>query len=102
MQHSIILDHWCTPPENIGPESLNISLDQWRRTFLPQELGPDFQMRSSQCQMFEVTEENLPMFMAGNLPNNQSQSLSKVACRDLKGWTYNQRYTGVTVSFGPI
>ena len=38
------LDHWCTPPEGFDPQTLNISLETWKSLFLPQELGPDFQV----------------------------------------------------------
>ena len=35
-----MLDHWCAPPVGFEPETLNLTLDHWKLTFLPQEIGP--------------------------------------------------------------
>lgn len=83
-------DHWCSPPKGLEPETLGLSLDDWKHTFLPQELGPDFQMRSSRCQMYNVTVDNLDMFLTGQLPGNDSEELDKLACKSLEGWSYDQ------------
>ena len=85
-------DHWCTPPDHVKPENLNISLEEWKMKFLPIELGPDYQPRPSQCSMFNVTDDNLPKFLRGELPGNQSEDLEKLDCRSNGGWTYDQRY----------
>ena len=71
-------DHWCTPADHIKPETLNISLEDWKQKFLPIELGPDYQPRASQCSMFEVTENEIPKFLSGEFPGNQSENLKKV------------------------
>lgn len=86
-----IPDHWCTPPEDLSPEALNITFDQWRSSFLPQELGPDYQMRPSQCSMYSVSQDNLPKFLSGELPGNDSEGLEKIQCKDAGGWSYDQR-----------
>ena len=84
-------DHWCTPADHIKPETLNISLEDWKQKFLPIELGPDYQPRASQCSMFEVTENEIPKFLSGEFPGNQSENLKKIDCRNNGGWTYDQR-----------
>jgi len=83
-------DHWCTPADHIKPETLNISLEDWKQKFLPIELGPDYQPRASQCSMFEVTENEIPKFLSGEFPGNQSENLKKIDCRNNGGWTYDQ------------
>ncbi len=50
------------------PEALNMTLDMWKMKFLPIELGPDFRPRTSQCRMYPVSEEKLPLYLAGALP----------------------------------
>jgi hypothetical protein len=40
----LLLDHWCTPPAGFEPATLNITLTEWKNTFLPQEKGPDHQV----------------------------------------------------------
>lgn len=42
--------------------------------------------------MFAVTNDNLPKFLNGELPGNDSQGLEKIQCKDADGWTYDQRY----------
>ena len=37
-----ISDHWCAPPLGFEPESLNLTLEQWKQIFLPTEIGPGF------------------------------------------------------------
>ena len=71
---------------------MNISLEDWKQKFLPIELGPDYQPRASQCSMFEVTENEIPKFLSGEFPGNQSENLKKIDCRSNGGWTYDQRY----------
>ena len=87
----IFTDHWCTPADHIKPETLNISLEDWKQKFLPIELGPDYQPRASQCSMFEVTENEIPKFLSGEFPGNQSENMKKIDCRNNGGWTYDQR-----------
>ena len=64
----ILSDHWCTAPDYMTPEALNMTLDMWKMKFLPIELGPDFRPRTSQCRMYPVSEEKLPLYLAGALP----------------------------------
>ena len=90
LKNTYFSDHWCTPPAEFAPENLSLSLDEWKMKFLPQELGPDYQMRPSQCNMFAVNQDNLPKFLSGELPGNTSENIEKIACRDLAGWTYDQ------------
>ena len=78
-------DHWCTPPEHLEPSRLNINLTEWKKIFLPQEVGPDQQIRFSQCSMYEVTNDTLTSFLMGELPVNGSKLLP------CTGWTYDQR-----------
>ena len=78
--------------DHLKPELLNISIDEWKMTFLPQELGPDYQMRPSQCSMFNVSKEDVPRFLSRELPGNQSSSWDKLDCRSNGGWNYSQRY----------
>ena len=84
-------DHWCNPTENLKPETLNISLEDWKQKFLPIELGPDYQPRPSQCSMFEVTENDVSKFLSGEFPGNQSENLKKIDCRSNGGWSYDTR-----------
>ena len=42
--------------------------------------------------MFEVTENEIPKFLSGEFPGNQSENLKKTDCRSNGGWTYDQRY----------
>lgn len=84
------VDHWCTPPDNLSPDTLNMSLEQWKTTFLPVEIGPDFQPRPSKCFMYNVTDDNLPLFLSQELPGNNTD-LPKVSCEALDGYTYDRR-----------
>lgn len=68
-----------------------MTLQQWQATFLPIELGPDYQPRPSQCNMYQVDDETLPAFLSGELPGNKTD-LETVACKELTGWTYDQRF----------
>ncbi len=45
-----------------------MTLEEWKQKFLPIELGPDYRPRSSQCFMYNVTEQNLPLYLSGALP----------------------------------
>ena len=84
-------DHWCTPPPKLSPEALDISLDQWRATFLPTVIGPDMMPRASQCHMYDVRDEaTLAKFLKGELPGNRTD-YPVVACEDLLGYSYNKR-----------
>jgi hypothetical protein len=74
----------------LEPATLNVSLPEWKAMFLPQELGPDFQMRASKCNMYSVTEDNLPLFLSGQLPGNATD-LPKTECRQLEGFDYDKR-----------
>ena len=85
MMLCIISAHWCTPPEFMQPDDLNMTLDQWKATFLPMALGPDYQPRPSGCVMYNVTEETLPYFLNGQMPDNMTTT---VACTELDGYTY--------------
>ena len=67
-----------------------MSLDQWKATFLPMELGPDYQPRPSQCNMYAVDNDTLPAFLSGELPGNRTD-LATTTCAEHKGYTYDQR-----------
>ena len=67
----------------------NITLDQWKETFLPMELGPDYQPRPSQCSMYKVDNETVQEFLSGTKPGNYS-GLETVLCKDLLGYDYDQ------------
>jgi hypothetical protein len=58
---------------------------------------PDFLPRSSRCEMYKVTEDNLPMFLAGQLSGNKT--LETVQCRNQSGWNYDQRKLFKKTSF---
>ena len=68
-----IPDHWCTPPEQFSPEALGINLTEWKRIFLPQELGPDYSVRNtvgenskkSHFSIFEFSRKNESMTIFG-------------------------------------
>ena len=70
-----ISDHWCTPPDFMSPERLKISLDDWKQKFLPIEIGPDYQPRPSQCSMYKVDNRTLRSFLAGRLPDNDTETV---------------------------
>ena len=89
MDHTVISDHWCTPPEEISPETFNITLDQWKETFLPVEMGPDYRPRASQCNMYKVDNETVQEFLTGTLPGNRTD-LETVFCKDLLGYDYDE------------
>ena len=50
----LISDHWCSPPDFMSPQRLNMTLAEWKEKFLPEEIGPDYLPRRSQCSMFKV------------------------------------------------
>ena len=98
MHFLLYVDHWCTPPPGLEPETLNLTLDEWKSTFLPVTLGPDYQPRPSQCSMYNVTNETLPLFLSHQLPGNQTD-LAEVSCEALQGYTYDQRSDENQISF---
>ena len=57
----------------------------------------DFLPRSSRCEMYKVTEENVPMFLKGELPGNKT--LDTVHCRNQSGWNYDQRCSIILTNF---
>jgi hypothetical protein len=75
----------------MSPETLNITLADWKAKFLPIEIGPDLMPRPAQCVMFNVDQGNLSKFIRGNLPENVSD-IATVTCRELNGFDYDQRY----------
>ena len=83
-----LLAHWCTPPAGLQPETFGMNISVWKATFLPLELGPDYQMHPSGCRMYNVTPENAQDLIDGSL--NQS-SLTLAECKDLNGYDYDQR-----------
>ena len=92
MSTCLILDHWCTPPPEVEPATLNMTLDQWKMTFLPMELGPDYKPRSSQCMMYAINEnQTLNQFVTHQLPGNRTD-LQTVSCEQLWGYEYDQRF----------
>ena len=103
----LYVDHWCTPPEYMTPEVLGMTLEEWKTKFLPAELGYDFTPRASQCWMYPVSEENLPLFLSGELsppPPDYSTTLATYCdncwyCGDVNGWDFDDsemRHTAVT------
>ena len=51
---------------------------------------PDFLPRASRCEMYKVSQENLPGFLGGNFPGNETWET--VTCRNTTGWHYDQRW----------
>jgi len=80
--------HYCTPPEGLEPETLAMNLTTWQETFLPLELAPDYQMRPSQCNMYNVTPETLTSFLDGGVETRNATPT--VSCRDVSGYTYDK------------
>ena len=81
--------HHCTPPAGLEPEALGMNLTQWKNTFLPIELARDFQMKPSMCRMYNVTNETVAEFLD---PSTNVSLVPVVSCRDVNGYTYDQRY----------
>ena len=59
----------------MSPETLKISLDEWKQKFLPTEIGPDYQPRPSQCSMYKVDNRTLRSFIAGRLPDDDTETV---------------------------
>ena len=59
-----ISDHWCTPPDYMHPDKLNINLTEWKKMFLPQELDPYFQVKSCKknCAFRYFTVQKISLF----------------------------------------
>ena len=67
-----------------------MNLTQWRETFFPLELGADFQMSPSQCRMYNVTVGEVGDFL--QLPEANRSETPTITCRELNGYTYDQRW----------
>jgi len=94
--------HNCKPPANLSPESILAECEamnnqgginqectlmnrtEWKSTFLPLALAPDYVMRPSQCEMYNVTSETLSGFLAGEITINET-----VSCREVNGFEYD-------------
>ena len=80
--------HWCTPPAGLEPETLGVNLSVWKATFLPLELGPDYQMHPSGCRMYDISPEQAPGLLDGSI---NVTTLGTAECHNLNGYDYDQR-----------
>ena len=59
---------------------------EWKDTFLPMELAPDYVMRPSQCNMYNVTKDTLSGFLDGTI---NKTGFPTVSCREVDGFVYD-------------
>ena len=66
------------------PETLNMTLDEWKAMFLPPTIGPDMQPRLSQCTMYNITDNaTLSRFLSGELPGEAAAEYPQASCEEL-------------------
>ena len=68
-----------------SPHKFGFSNLQYFKKFI----FPDFLPRASRCEMYKVSQENLPGFLRGDFPGNETWET--VTCRNTTGWHYDQR-----------
>ncbi|XP_059097213.1 carcinine transporter-like [Tigriopus californicus] len=81
-----IPDHWCDPPSGLTPAELNLNLEEWKDLMLPKVLGPDYQMRWSQCHMYNVQNQTLESI----LRDKNLTGMPQISCEEVNGYQYDK------------